>query len=124
MMSSVLMLSALLAIANLTSCKTQEAYVLPSVYSAQRDTLIQHDSIYVREFVQGDTVFVTKFQDRWRDRVVNRCDTVYVQPTIPPDKPIPRFYKDCTAGFWILLIILVGIIALRCMKAKFLRRLN
>ena len=55
-------------------------------------------------------------------RVVNRCDTVYVQPTIPPDKPIPRFYKDCTKGFWVLLIMLLGSFAFRIFKAIYLKR--
>ena len=83
---------------------------------------MQHDSIYVHEFTQGDTVYVTKYRDRWRDKVVNRCDTVYVQPTIPPDKPIPRFYKRCTWGFFILILLLLGRIAFRIMKAIYLRK--
>lgn len=48
--------------------------------------------------VRVDTVFV----ERWR--------TQYLPE---PPKPIPRFYKDCTAGFWILLIVLIGGSALR-----------
>mgnify|MGYP003310482671 CR=1 FL=1 len=134
MMSSVLMLSALLAIANLTSCKTQ--YILPTAS-------VQHDSTYVyeRDSVSTsyhldrrsrldrldersglDTIYIERWHTRWRDKVVNRCDTVYIQPTIPPDKPIPRFYKDCTKGFWILLIVFLGSFAFRIMKAIYLRK--
>ena len=111
-------------IALITSCKTQST-IAGTAHIPQatiiRDTVMQHDSIYVHEFMQGDTVYVTKYRDRWRDKVVNRTDTVYVQPTIPPDKPIPRFYKDCTWGFFILILLLLGRIALRITKAIYLR---
>ncbi len=48
--------------------------------------------------IRVDTVFV----ERWHTRYLPE-----------PPKPIPRFYKDCTAGFWVLLIIFIGSIALR-----------
>ena len=138
MMLSVLMLSALVAIANLTSCKTQQ-----STIHTPQSTKMQHDSTYVyeRDSVSTsyhldrrsrldrldersglDTIYIERWHTRWRDKVVNRCDTVYVQPTIPPDKPIPRFYKDCTKGFWVLLILFLGRIAFRIMRAIYLRK--
>ena len=109
-------------IALITSCKTQQFTMHDAGCTVIRDTVMQHDSIYVHEFMQGDTVYVTKYRDRWRDKVVNRCDTVYIQPTIPPDKPIPRFYKDCTKGFWVLLILFLGSFGFRVMKAIYLRK--
>ena len=115
-------------IALITSCKTQST-IAGTAHIPQatiiRDTVMQHDSIYVHEFMQGDTVYVTKYRDRWRDKVVNRTDTVYVQPVqTAPQTPatIPRFYKDCTWGFWILLLLTFGRIAFRIMKAIYLRR--
>ncbi len=109
-----------------TSCKTQST-IAGTAHIPQatiiRDTVMQHDSIYVHEFMQGDTVYVTKYRDRWRDKVVNRTDTVYVQPVpTAPQTPatIPRFYKRCTWGFWILLLLTLGRIAFRILKAIYL----
>ena len=119
MKRSLVLISVFLA---LCACKTQQFTMHDAGCTVIRDTVMQHDSIYVHEFMQGDTVYVTKYRDRWRDKIVNRCDTMYIQPTIPPDKPIPRFYKDCTIGFWFLLLTLLGSIALRIMKAIYLRR--
>ena len=57
--------------------------------------------------VRVDTVFV----ERWR--------TQYLPE---PAKPVPRFYKDCTIGFWMLLLFLLGSIALTIIKKIYLRR--
>ena len=51
-----------------------------------------------------------------------RVDTIFVEhwhtTEVPsPPKPIPRFYKDCTWGFFILLLLMLGRIALRILKA-------
>ncbi len=56
-----------------------------------------------------------------------RVDTVFVErwhtTEVPsPPKPIPRFYKDCTWGFFILVLLILGRIALRITKAVCLRR--
>ena len=56
-----------------------------------------------------------------------RVDTIVVerwhtQQVPAPDKPIPRFYKDCTKGFWMLLIVLIGASALRLTKLIYRHR--
>ena len=56
-----------------------------------------------------------------------RIDTLIVerwhtQEVPSPPKPIPRFYKDCTKGFWILLILFLGSFAFRILKAIYLKR--
>lgn len=56
-----------------------------------------------------------------------RVDTLIVerwhtQQVPSPPKPIPRFYKDCTIGFWILLLLLLGRIAFRLFRLFFLHR--
>ena len=53
-----------------------------------------------------------------------RVDTVFVErwhtTEVPsPPKPIPRFYKDCTWGFFILLLLIIGRIALKTWKRFF-----
>ena len=59
--------------------------------------------------------------------ILIRVDTIVVerwhtQQVPAPDKPIPRFYKDCTKGFWILLILLLGSFGFRIMRAIYLRK--
>ncbi len=60
-------------------------------------------------------------------KVKVRVDTIVVerwhtQQVPAPDKPIPRFYKDCTTGFWILLLLLFGSIGLRILRAVAFRK--
>lgn len=58
--------------------------------------------VHTNPIVRVDTVFV----ERW-----------HTQYLPEPAKPIPRFYKDCTWGFFILLLLMLGRIALRILKA-------
>lgn len=76
----------LFAIALLNSCTTRyipvESVRVDSVYvsKVQRDSIYEKDSIFVA--VKADTVFFTKTQYRYRDRIVRdtvsvfRCDTI------------------------------------------------
>lgn len=60
----------------------------------QRDSTYHRDSIYIREYTRGDTVYLDRWRDRWRDRVVIRNDTVYQDKKtmiqLPPERYIPR----------------------------------
>ena len=40
-----------------------------------RDSVYFRDSVYVKELVKGDTVYIEKYRDRWRDRVKEVHDT-------------------------------------------------
>ena len=99
----------------LVSCKCVE----PSLYTIHRDsvaytihqsidTVLQHDSVYVREVMRGDTVYLThtEYRDRWRIREVHDTihNTQYITQTIehPPERYVPKFYKWCTGLFWIM----------------------
>lgn len=79
-----------------------------------RDTLITKDSVYIREWLKGDTVYVEKYRDkyvyrdRWRDSVSVR----EVHDTTTVEKKVER---ELTAGqkmkinsFWWLLVGLLG----------------
>ena len=62
--------------------------------------------------IRVDTVFI----ERWHTQTV---------PTPPPrgeSVGATKFYKDCTKGFWVLLIFLLGSFAFRIFKAIYLRR--
>ena len=58
----------------------------------QRDSIFLHDSIYVKEWAKGDTVYLeterwhTRYQDRWL------CDTIYRSRTdsIPVPYPVEK----------------------------------
>jgi len=78
-----------------------------------RDTTFRRDSIYIREWVKGDTVYVDRFRDRyvfrdrWRDsvRVVERHDTTTVR--VPVEKSLSWSQKAKIGAFpWLLLACL------------------
>jgi len=88
----------------------------------KRDSIYLHDSIYIREYVQGDTVFrdklVEHYKDRWLSRIdtLMRCDTIRVTKTqtiTEKVKYVPGFYKWCTA---ILILLVIGKIIMIVIK--------
>lgn len=48
------------------------------IQKTQRDSIYLKDSVYVKEWIQGDTVRleITRWRDRWRERIIR--DTAYV----------------------------------------------
>ena len=91
--------------------KVKTEYVYQNVH--HRDTLITRDSIYIREWLKGDTVYIEKykdryvFRDRWRDSISIR----EVHDTTTVEKKVER---ELTAGqkvkinsFWWLLAGLI-----------------
>jgi len=108
------------------TCCAQTKYVVPNdtitqtntrTITIQRDSIYLHDSIYVREYIQGDTVYRDKIVEHWKDRwlsradTLQRCDTITITQTQTikePVKYVPGFYKWC-AG--ILIVVVIGIIA-------------
>jgi hypothetical protein len=56
----------------------------------QRDSIWQHDSIYMHEYQKGDTVFMLR--DRWHTKYIEtvRTDTTYIatHDTIPDPYPV------------------------------------
>ncbi len=65
--------------------------------SQQHDSTYHRDSIYIREYTRGDTVYLDRWRDRWHERVVIRNDTIYQNKEIvvhsPPEKYVPRIVK-------------------------------
>ena len=105
----------------LPSCRSVD----PSLYTLHRDsvaytihqtidTIVMHDSVYVREVMRGDTVYLTRteWRDRWRTRVVH--DTVrhteYVDRVVekPPEQYVPKFYRWCTILLFALLTLMAA----------------
>lgn len=87
--------------------KVRTEYITETVH--HRDTTYSRDSIYIREWLKGDTVFVDRFRDRyiyrdrWKDsvKVVEVHDTTSVQVKV--DKPLSGIQKAKIGAFWWLL---------------------
>lgn len=79
-----------------------------------RDTTYRRDSIYIREWAKGDTVYVDRyrdryvFRDRWRDSMTVRevHDTTAVQVEV--EKPLSWAQKAKIGAFPWVLLALVG----------------
>lgn len=79
-----------------------------------RDTTYRRDSIYIREWMKGDTVYIEKykdryvFRDRWRDSISVRevHDTTAVEVKV--EKPLSWSQKAKIGAFPWLLLALVG----------------
>lgn len=91
--------------------KVKTEYVYQDVH--HRDTLITRDSIYIREWLKGDTVYIEKYKDRYvfRDRWRDSVSIKEVHDTTTVEKKVER---ELTAGqkmkinsFWYLLAGLV-----------------
>ena len=83
------------------------------------DTIYLRDSVYVREVMKGDTVYLTRtqYRDRWRTRLVHDTirDTQMVEKVIekPPERYVPKFYTWCTGLFWALVLGAIIVLCLR-----------
>ena len=92
--------------------KIRTEYVYRDVH--HRDTTIQHDSTYIREYIKGDTVHHYEYRDRylyrdrWRDSIVIQQvhDTTTVEKLV--EKKFSAGQKAKINSFWYLLIGLFG----------------
>ena len=92
--------------------KVRTEYLTETVH--HRDTTYSRDSIYIREWLKGDTVFVDRFRDRyiyrdrWKDsvKVVEVHDTTAVQVKV--DKPLSGIQKAKIGAFgWLLSAVIL-----------------
>ena len=84
-----------------------------------RDSVVHRDSIWIKEVAKGDTIRITEYRDRWRERVRvqhdtlirHQTDTIAVQTTIERkvEQPLGFGKKMRLRAFLPLLIVaLVG----------------
>lgn len=99
-MRKYIFLLGIIAAIALTAC-TRKVYVPTEtvrteykdrvVENLRVDTAIMRDSVAV--YVNGDTVRITKYRDRWRTRIIERHDTVNVAKVdsvaVPVEVPKP-----------------------------------
>ncbi len=79
----------------------------------------QHDSIFRDRWRAGDTVFVTveKFKTLYKDKLVEVHDTISTTQTEQiAVKYVPNYYRRTSAGFWVLLVIVLAIVGFKVYK--------
>lgn len=127
--TALLMAAFLLFSCKSTKCIPTAEYITRDSIVVKHHTdsvrVIDRDSVFVKE--KGDTVFVSVTKWRVRDHIVNRTDTVYkdrehtiVQTEV--QEVVPGYYKSTSAGFWVLLAILVVLIAWGIFKKVYLHK--
>lgn len=123
----IIALVVLWALLTLTGCTTTKIVEVEKVRTdtthitkQQRDSIWLHDSLYIREYQRGDTVYLertkwlTKYIERTKTDTLYRSktDTVYVSKTI--EKQTPKNWWDswriylgniCLVALGILLLI-------------------
>ncbi len=99
----------------LCSCKTCEC--LPSV--EYRDSIVtryHHDTIQTYEkdsifiHARGDTVWRERWSIRWRDKIVERHDTIVDtchEVQVQRERYVPKYYSVVSWGFWIFIALLL-----------------
>lgn len=91
----------------------------------RRDSIRLVDSVFVDRWRNGDTVFFTKFRDRYIYRDVLHTDTITIDNSKTETvqvRYVPPFYKWCTVSLWCLIAIVVLYVAWRIFKAIYFRR--
>ena len=114
----------------LRGCKTCEC--LPSV--EYRDSIVtryHHDTIqtYAKDSIfihqKGDTVWRERWSIRWRDKIVERHDTIYrdqEKETVRVERVVPTYYKGVSLAFWILVALLALATAIRILIRIYLKK--
>lgn len=95
------------------------------------DSVLHRDSVYLEVFTKGDTVYRTKYVDRWRDRVSIKRDTVYLlnsdEVKVPQPAEARKVSKWERAALWVatfmkyavwvgIAFLIIGYIGLRHRK--------
>lgn len=83
----------------------------------QRDSIYQHDSVFIRE--RADTVLVERWHTKWRDRVIH--DTLYmskadtIRVPVPVERKLTKAERTyITIGKWSVGVVAGLILAAIC----------
>ena len=104
-----------------------------TLYKASQriDSFRIHDSVYVEAYTMGDTVYKTRVEWRWRDRISCRADTVYktVLRCDSVQVPVPVEHKTTLRGliYRVLgeaLVIVAYVVLLLSLMAYVRRKMN
>lgn len=86
----------------------------------QRDSIWQHDSIYVHEYQRGDTVYLertkwlTKYRERLRVDTLYRAktDTVYIEKTVTKENNAASWWQRLKSDIGGVVLFLAFIVIL------------
>lgn len=89
----VMIVSALLLLFFVCSCKTTEYVEVPVVhteyvYKESKDTAYVRDSVYIKEVQKGDTIRITEYRDRYRFRYITTTDTIVRVDSVAVPYPV------------------------------------
>lgn len=79
----------------------------------------KHDSVFRDRWRNGDTVYIVteKWQTLYRDKLKEIHDTVSINEVqVQEVKYVPAYYKNTSAGFWVLLVVLLLILGVKAVK--------
>ena len=113
-----------------TSCKVCEPIIKTEYRDSvrteyRRDSVRLVDSVFVDRWRENDTVFINKTKYCYLYRDILHTDTITIDNSTTETvqvKYVPPFYKGCTIALWCLVVISLIFIALRIVKAIYLRR--
>ena len=82
-----------------------------------RDTTYRRDSVYIREWMKGDTVFVDRyrdryvFRDRWRDSIQIKVDSFAEEriKEVQVEKPLSWGKRAKIGAFWWLVLAVAAL---------------
>ena len=89
----VMVISGLMLLFFVCSCKTTEYVEVPVVhteyvYKESKDTAYVRDSVYIKEVQKGDTVRITEYRDRYQFRYITLTDTIIRLDSISVPYPV------------------------------------
>ena len=120
----VVALVAMVLMLSMTGCKSTQPltntrdsvrveYRLDSIY------VYKHDSVFRDRWRAGDTTYiqVEKWCTRYKDKIIIQHDTIATTQTEQVAvKHVPDYYKRTSAGFWVLLVLLLAVVAFKAYK--------
>lgn len=108
----------------LTGCKGQER-IVETVRTEYKDRLVEKvDTVSVKDstfvYVKGDTLYIYKYRDRWREKIVR--DTAYVMKTDSIEVPV--YIEKKSKGdnivwliiFWVVFFVLGYVLIKKTVK--------
>ena len=122
MLQAMKWIYCIILVTTLCSCRSGKYVPIETVRTdsiyinhVQRDSIYQHDSIYIRE--KGDTVWMEKYKYIYRDKIVrdtmyfNRTDTI--RESYPVEKELTHWQQiKLELGGWAFGIIIVFILTI------------
>lgn len=116
-------LLSILIIAFMTACSTTKYVPIETVRTDtimqkvyKTDSIVRFDSIYIKEYTKGDTIFVDKVKYRYRDREVFKHDTTYIHKTdsisvpFPIEKELSQWEKTKMDAGAVFLLLIIGVV--------------